>query len=149
MKWAYVARPTTNKSRSKRSEDMKTRLMKGVLIACGFMLMASAAWADRAEIEARSKKTNIGAISLRNVTVDKALDTIAEKSGIVIKKVALPKNAPLVSVEAMDITAFNALKLVSGIANLAFTITDNGIEVSAKKTHMDAKSQMPKDPFGK
>jgi len=111
---------------------MKKHWMSGVIVACGVMFMANGAWAGKADIEKKAQNAIFATISLKNVTIEKALDTISDKAGIVIKKVVIPKDTPPVTLEAKYISALDVLKVVTEIANLTFAITDEGIEVSTK-----------------
>jgi RNA polymerase sigma factor (sigma-70 family) len=79
----------------------------------------------------KAQKGIIDTLSLKSVPIEKALDTISEKGGIVIKKVDIPKDTP-VTFEAKFISALDAIKIVTECANLTYTITDEGVVVSDK-----------------
>ncbi|MEI6147526.1 MAG: hypothetical protein WCS01_00375 [bacterium] len=129
---------------------MKKPLMQGIVVGLSFALLASAAWAGKAEVEKKAKEAIIPALSFKEVPVDKVIDLIAEKGGIVIKKVDIPKDAPAVTFEAKFISALEAVKIVASISDLKCAITDNGIEVSRKTPEEKAQDQKQKgpDPFG-
>jgi RNA polymerase sigma factor (sigma-70 family) len=79
----------------------------------------------------KAQKGIIDTLSLKSVPIEKALDTISEKGGIVIKKVDIPKDTP-VTFEAKFISALDAIKIVTECANLTYTITDEGVVISDK-----------------
>ncbi len=126
---------------------MKKPLMQGIVVGLSFALLASAAWAGKGEVEKKAKEAIIPALSFKQVPVDKVIDMIAEKGGIVIKKVDIPKDAPAVTFEAKFISALDALIVVTEISDLAYTITDTGIEVSRKKDEAGKKQDGSLDPF--
>lgn len=126
---------------------MKKCWMNGVLVACGLMLVASAASADKGEIEKKAKETAI-TLSLKQVTVSDAIDLIAKKSGIAIKTTGIPKDVPKLTMELRHVSVMDAINLVSGVAELSceVAVRDEWIEVSMKKKAKDQATKGP-DPF--
>jgi len=106
--------------------------MGGVVIACCLMLLASAALADKAEIEKKAQETKV-TLSVKDVPANTALDLIAKISGITIKKTDIPKDTPKVTAELKEVTFIEVLKFVTKAAGLSYAIVDDGIEVSGKK----------------
>jgi len=111
---------------------MKNRLMNGVVVACGLMLLASVALADKAEIEKKAQETKV-TLSIKEMAADKALDMVSMMSGITIKKTDIPKDAPKVTAELKDVSVLEGIKLITKLAGLTYTVVDDGIEVSGKK----------------
>ena len=108
------------------------------------------AQAGKADIEKKTQKTVIDTLSFKSVSIEKALDTISEKGGIVIKKVDIPKDTPPVTFEAKYISALEAIKIVTSVANLTYIITDEGVVVSRRRDEagmaapaLKPKSQLP------
>jgi hypothetical protein len=120
---------------------MKKQWMNGVVVACGVMLMANGAWAGKAEIQKRAETAVIDTISFTQVAIEEALDTISAKTGIVIKKVDIPKDTPPVTFAAKNIPALEALNIVTELANLTYAITDKGIDVSGKRAEAGKKAE--------
>jgi hypothetical protein len=129
---------------------MKKCLMQGVTIACGLMLLASAAWADKAKVEKQAKEAKV-TLSLRQTPVTNAIGMIGKIGGIAIKTTDIPKDAPLVTLDAKQMSVLDAVKIVTKLSNLTYTITDDGIVVSGKKTKDRVQGKTPKgeDPFAK
>ncbi len=111
---------------------MKKLWVNGVMVACGLMLLASVALADKAEIEKKARKTTV-TLELREMPVDKALDLIARKSGITIRKTDVPKDIRNVTASLKNVSVLDGVKLVTVMAGLTYTIVEDGIEVSCKK----------------
>lgn len=111
---------------------MKNRMMNGVVVVCGLMLLASAAWAGKAEVEKQAKETKV-TLSLKEMAPTAALDMIAMMGGITIKKTDIPKDAPKVTAELKDVSVLDGVELVTKMAGLTYAIVDDGIEVSGKK----------------
>jgi hypothetical protein len=132
MKGIHVARPVVNRSRNERRQMMKKLWVNGVMVACGLMLLASVALADKAEIEKKARKTTV-TLELREMPVDKALDLIARKSGITIRKTDVPKDIRNVTASLKNVSVLDGVKLVTVMAGLTYTIVEDGIEVSCKK----------------
>jgi hypothetical protein len=132
MKGTHVARPTTNRFRTERSQVMKNRLMNGVVVASCLMLLASVVLADKAEIEKKAQETKV-TLSIKEMAVDMALDMVSMMSGITIKKTDIPKDAPKVTAELKDASVLEGIKLITKLAGLTYTVVDDGIEVSGKK----------------
>ena len=119
---------------------MKKQWMNGVMVACGFLLLASTAWAGKAEIEKKAKETNV-TLNLAKMAPGAALDLISMISGITIKTTNIPKDAAIVNVELKNESVLEAVKRVTDLAGLSYSISDAGIEVSGKKTPEVKKSQ--------
>jgi galactitol-specific phosphotransferase system IIB component len=132
MKGTHVARPTTNRSRSERNPAMKNQWMNGVMVACGLVLSASVALADKAAIEKKAQETKV-TLSFKQMAVDQALDMVSMMGGIAIKKTDIPKDAPKVTAELKDVSVLEGIKLITQLAGLTYTVVDDGIEVSGKK----------------
>jgi len=111
---------------------MKMRLLNGVMVACGLMLLASVALAEKAEIEKKAQETKV-TLSLKEMAVDKALDMVSMMGGITIKKTDIPKDAPKVTVELKDVSVLDGVKFITTIAGFTYTVVDDGIAVSGKK----------------
>jgi hypothetical protein len=62
-------------------------------------------------------------------------------SGITIKTSDIPKDAAIVNVELKNESVLDAVKRVTDLAGLSYSIGDAGIEVSGKKTPEVKKSQ--------
>jgi PBP1b-binding outer membrane lipoprotein LpoB len=88
--------------------------------------------ADKAEVEKKAKATTVN-VKFNNIEADKALKKISELSGVAIKTVGEWKDAPKVNMELMETPVLEAVKMISGIAGLSYSITDSCIEVSPKK----------------
>jgi len=129
---------------------MKKCWMQGVTIACGLMLLASAAWADKAKVEKQAEQAKV-TISLKQTPAANAIDMIGMMGGIAIKTTDIPKDAPLVTLEAKQLSVLEAVKIVTKLADLTYTVTDDGIVVSGKKTkdHVQGKPTKGDDPFAK
>ena len=119
---------------------MKKQWMNGVMVACGFLLLASTAWAGKAEIEKKAKETKV-TLNLAKMAPGAALDLISMISGITIKTTNIPKDAAIVNVELKNESVLEAVKRVTDLAGLSYSISDAGIEVSGKKTPEVKKSQ--------
>ena len=124
--------------------------MRGFVIACGVMLLASSTWADKAEVEKLAKKAKV-TLSLKQTPTTNALSMIGMLGGVVINTTDIPKEAPLVTFEAKQMSVLDAVKTVTKIANLTYTITDDGIVVSGKKAKSSGQGKPSKgaDPFAK
>lgn len=119
---------------------MNKQWMSGVVVACGFMLLASTTWAGKAEVEKKAKETKV-TLNLAGLPPGNAIDLISAISGITIKKTDIPKDAAIVNVELKNESVLEAVKRVTDIAGLSYSISDVGIEVSGKKTPEVKKSQ--------
>jgi len=111
---------------------MNKRWMSGVVVAVCLMLLTSATWADKAEVEKKAKETKV-TLSLKEMAPAAALDIIALMGGITIKKTDIPKDAPKVTAELKEVSVLDCVKLVTELAGLTCAIVDDGIEVSGKK----------------
>ena len=110
---------------------MKYHRLVGVVVACGLMMVVGTAQADKAAVEKRAKGTTI-TLSLKDTSVDAALDMISAMSGIAIKKANMPKNPPAVTLELKDVSVLDGIGLVVNLAGLTYVIGDDGISVSGK-----------------
>ena len=119
---------------------MKKQWMNGVMVACGFLLLASTAWAGKAEIEKKAKETKV-TLNLAKMAPGAALDLISMISGITIKTTNIPKDAAIVNVELKNESVLDAVKRVTDLTGLSYSIGDAGIEVSGKKTPEVKKSE--------
>jgi hypothetical protein len=119
---------------------MKKQWISIVVFACGFMLLASTTWAGKAEIEKKAKETKV-TLNLAKMAPGAALDLVSMISGITIKKTDIPKDAAIVNVELKNESVLDAVKRVTDLAGLSYSISDAGIEVSGKKTPEVKKSE--------
>lgn len=110
---------------------MNRSWMSTVVVWGGLLLIASAALADKAEVEKKAKETNV-TLSIKEMAVDKALDMISMMGGITIKKTEMPKDPPKVTADMKDVSVLEAVKIVAQIAALDYSIVDDGILVSVK-----------------
>lgn len=108
------------------------RTMVSVVVVCGFMAVATVGWAGKAEIEKQAQETQI-TLSFKEMPTDKVFGMISMMGGIVIKKTNLPKDLPKVTIDVKNIPVIKAVKLVTDMAGLKYVVTDQGIEVSARK----------------
>ena len=111
-----------------------------VVFACGCLLLASTAWAGKAEIEKKAKETKV-TLNLAKMAPGAALDMISMISGITIKTTNIPKDAAIVNVELKNESVLDAVKRVTDLTGLSYSIGDAGIEVSGKKTPEVKKSE--------
>jgi hypothetical protein len=108
------------------------RSMVGVVVACGFVLLASGAWADKAKVEKQARESKV-TLSLTEMAPADALNMIAMIGGVTIKQKDIPKDTPKVTADLKGVSVLEAVRLVTEISSLTYLIVDDGIEVSRKE----------------
>lgn len=113
---------------------MTRRGLNGIAVACGIMLLAGVAWADRAAVEKKVQTAKI-TLNLAEMPVDAALDFVSTLSGIAIRKTDMPKDVPRLTLNLKDVTVLDTLKYVTALTGFSWVIVDDGITISGKKAN--------------
>jgi hypothetical protein len=112
----------------------------------GYVLRQLDDWTPQSYTQASLAYTVIDAIHFSQMNPMAAIDFIATQAGVAIQQIGVWNSLPLVTLEAHNISAGEALMIDGELAGLSYTITDDGVEMSPVKKSPPPSSPPP-DPF--
>jgi hypothetical protein len=110
---------------------MKKWYVNEITVVLAGLLLANVTWADRAEVEKKANEIKI-TVNIENLTADKALEEIAKLGGVTINVPTPIKVAPKVTLSVKEISVLEAVRYVAVLADLKYTVVDDGILVLGK-----------------
>ena len=100
------------------------------ILACGAALTLSSLAVTPEDVQKKAKKVIIPELRFRDLPVAVALQMISRESGIKVFYTPPAKDSTRITLSLRDVSATEALKYVTGLANLTFIFEDDGVHVT-------------------
>jgi hypothetical protein len=107
-------------------------------------------------LEARTPQATAGAalhqvvidtITFDQVTVKEAVEFVMKKAGVAVRFVGLPDDLPRVTFKARDVSAQDALRIITELAGVSYVVMDNGVEVTPANRRVEENLGKGGEPF--
>ena len=102
------------------------------ILACGAALTLSSLAVTPEDVQKKAKEAIIPELRFRDLPVTVALQLISRESGIKVFYTPPTKDSTRITLSLRDVSATEALKYVTGLANLIFIFEEDGVRVTAQ-----------------
>ena len=100
------------------------------ILACGAALTLSSLAVTPEDVQKKAKEIIIPEIQFRDLHVAVALQIISMEAGIKVFYTPPKKDSTRITLSLRDVPATEALKYVTGLANLKFIFKEDGVHVT-------------------